>query len=486
VKPLLRACQLRASLTYARLPCSRLRAARLPRARLWAARPAAAFLAVFFLAAFLATGPRAFAADEQAQAVERVRQTLLYGIDSQVLEAVQRIASSRDGRFTKELAIVLSDTRSADLKKAILGVFDDQGLKEGEAVARQIVGDTEHPTGDLLVEAIHYLSVIKAAGLAPLLIPLIDSPDAAVASTAIRTCGTTGDAACAAALETKLRSQDFPDARRPDVILALGELKDQKAVDDLIAIAKNTDDDKIQRVYAADALGKIGDARAMPVLKAMFDEKDALVRAYAASALAHFSVTDVFPMLIQGLKDDDWKVREQCAKALMGTLSPGEADTALPILEYKARYDPISQVRVAAIKAIGAMGGTRGDDTLAMLYQRAGIPPETRENALKTLATRSLSRAIDAAKAVLAAEGKGVDQRSIEATARVLSEVQGAGLKDIFTTMLSSADAVVRAYAVRGIGTNGFSDLKDRLKDMAQKDPSPLVQREAEKALAKL
>jgi HEAT repeat protein len=438
------------------------------------------------LAALLAAGPSAFAADDQAQAVERVRQTLLYGIDSQVLETVQRIQSTRDGRFTKELATVLTQTRSADLKKAILGVFEDQGLKEGEATARQIVADTEHPTGDLLMEAIHYLSVIKAAGIAPLLIPLIDSPDRAVASEAIRTCGTTGDAACAAALETKLKSPDFPDAKRPDVILALGELKDQKAVDDLIAIAKNTDNDKIQRVYAADALGKIGDARAMPVLKAMFDEKDALVRAYAASALAHFSVTDVFPMLIQGLKDDDWKVREQCAKALTGTLSPGEADSALPILEYKAHYDPVSQVRVAAIKAIGAMGGSRGEDTLAALYQGAGFPPETRENALKALAARSVSRAVDAAKAVMAAEGKNTDQRPIEATARVLSEAKGAGLRDVFATMLSSPDAVVRAYAARGVGANGFSDLKDRLKDMSQKDPSPLVQREAEKALAKL
>lgn len=428
----------------------------------------------------------ASAADEQAQILERTRQTLLYGIDSQVLEVVQRIDSTRDGRFTKELATVLAETGSADVKKAILGVFDDQGLKDGEAVARQILGDKENPTGDLVVESIHYLAVIKAAGLGALLVPLIDSPDKAVASEAIRSCGKTGDSACAAALETRLKSLDFPDALRPDVILALGDLKDPKAVDDLIAIAKNPDNDKIQRVYAADSLGKIGDARAMPVLTAMFQEKDALVRAYAANALAHFSIGDVFPMLIQGLKDDDWKVREQCANALTGTLSAGQADTALPVLQYKARYDPVSQVRVAAIKAIGGMAGSRGEDTLAMLYKGAGFPPETRENALKALVGRSLSLAVDAAKSVIAAEGKGVDQRPIQATARVLSEAKGAELRDVFSTLLDSPDATVRAYAVRGIAVNGFSDLKARLKDMSQKDPSPLVQREAEKALEKL
>jgi hypothetical protein len=79
-----------------------------------------------------------------------------------------------------------------------------------------------------------------------------------------------------------------------------------------------------------------------------------------------------------------------------------------------------------------------------------------------------------------------VDQRPIEATARVLAEAQGADLKEVFTTMLTSPDQVVRAYAVRGIGANSFSDLKDRLKDMSTKDPSPLVQREAARALLKL
>ena len=440
-----------------------------------------------FLAAFaIVTTQGALAADDQEKAVERTRQTLLYGIDSQVLDVVQRIASTRDGRFTKELATLLTESSSADVKKAILGVFEDQELKDGEAAARQIASDSEHQTGDLLTAALRYLSAINATDLSGMLVPLIDSPDAAVASQAIRVCGRSGEPACATALEGKLNNPDFPNARRPDVILALGDLKDQKAVDDLITIAKDPDADKIQRVYALDSLGKIGDPRAVPVLKAMFAEGDALVRVYAASALSHFSVDTAFPMLIQGLRDDDWKVREQCAKGLTGNLSATQADTVLPILDYKARYDPISQVRIAAIKAIGGMGGTEGEDALVNLYQGASYPPESRENALKALAARSLPRAIEAARSVIAAEAKSLDLRPIEATARVLSEAKGAELRDVFAQMLASPDAVVRAYAVRGIGENGFSDLKDKLKDLPQKDPSPLVQREAEKALSKL
>ena len=438
-----------------------------------------------WLVMFLAVGLPALAADE-SQIIERTRQTLLYGIDSQVLDVVQRISSSHDGRFTKELVTVLSGTRSVDLKKAIFGVFEDQGVKDGEGIARQFLGDSEHQTGDVMAAAIRYLSAIKAAELSPLLTPLFDSADNSVASEAIRACGKSGETACGAVLEAKLKSPDFPDARKSEVILALGDLKDAKAVDDLIAIAKNTDEDKIRRVYAADALGKIGDARALPVLKDMFAEPDALVRAYAASALTHFGTGDVFPMLLQGLRDDDWKVREQCAKGLTGKLSASQVSEALPALEFKAHYDPVSQVRTAAIKAIGAAGSGGAEDTLAKLYQGSGNSLESREAALSALIEASQARAIDAAKAVIAAEGKSVDQKPMVITARAFSTVQGGGLKEIYVSLLNSPDPSVRAYAVRGIGGNGFSDLKDRLKDLSTKDPSPLVQREAEKALAKM
>jgi HEAT repeat protein len=443
-------------------------------------------LASWVLLLLLAGLQGAVAASEESQAVERIRQTLLYGIDSQVLEAIQRISSTKDGRFTKELVSVLADTRSPDVKRAVLGVFEDQRLKEGEGTARQLLGDAEHQSSDVLIAAAGYLSAIGASGLSQLLIPLIDSADNGVASAAIRACGKSGDTGCATVLESKLKSQDFPEARKADVILALGELKDQKAVDELIAIAGNTDEDKVRRVYAADALGKIGDARALPVLRAMFAENDALARAYAASALAHFGIEEVFPMLLQGLRDDDAKVREQCAKALGRRLSAGQIEAALPALEYKARYDPVRQVRVAAITSIGAMGSAQSEDILATLYQGSGNSLEIREAALKALVAGSQSRALEAVRAVLGAEGKAVDLKPIEATARVLSETQGSGLKDIYSTLLGSTDAVVRAYAVRGIGANSISELRERVKELSTKDPSPLVQREAEKTLSKL
>ncbi|HVO37909.1 MAG TPA: HEAT repeat domain-containing protein [Spirochaetia bacterium] len=447
-------------------------------------RKAACAIGIAVLA-LIAAAPRLLAADDST-AVDATRQTLLYGIDSQVLDAVQRLSSNRDGRFTKELVTVLQEARSIEVRKAILGLFEDQGLKDGVDAARGIIGSPDEQGADILVASIHYLSTVGATGLAQLLAPLIDSPDAGVASAAIRAAGKAGDSSTAALLEKKLSSPDFPDARKADVILSLGDLKDANAVEALIAIAKNTDEDKFQRLYAADALGKIGDKKAVPVLKAMFAEKDALVRAYAASALSRFSLEEAFPMLMQGLKDDDPRVREQCARAMTGKLSAGQEGAALPALAYKAQYDPAPQVRAAAIQALASLGSGGAADTLVKLYQTAGSSLDAREAALKALASRSVSRALDASQQVIMAEWKSVDQRSLEMTARVLSALRGSELKEAYVKFLGSTDAVVRAYAVRGIGTNGFSDLKDRIKDLPKTDPSPLVRAEAERALGKL
>ena len=434
----------------------------------------------------LSSAPRAAAAGDDSQAIDRTRQTLLYGIDSQVLEVVQRLSSSRDDRFTKELATVLAESRSVDVRKAILGMFEDQGVKDGEPTARQVLSDSEQQNADLVVASIRYLTAIRAGGLPPLLAPLVDSSDAGVASAAIRAEGKVGDASSADLLEKKLASPDFPDARKSDVILALGDLKDAKAVDALIAIAKNTDEDKFHRLYAADALGRIGDAKAVPVLKGMFAENDALVRAYAASALAHFGLDEAFPMLLQGLRDDDWKVREQCAKALTGKLSAGQADAALPVLKYKAQYDPAAQVRLASIQALGSMDSAGAADALASLYLGSGLPGDSREAAFKALAAKSLPRALEAAQKVFSSDWKSVDQRAIQSTARVLSSFRGSELKDAYVKLLGSSDAIVRAFAVRGIAANGFSDLKDRIKDLPKTDPSPAVRAEAERAMGKL
>jgi HEAT repeat protein len=445
-------------------------------------------VSVFLLAAALVPSWAADASQTAAAAAakERVRQTLLYGIDSQVLDAIQSIKGSRDSSFTAELTQVLSAQRSIALQAAVLDLFKDQNLRDGEERAKAILAAWQDTKDTLLIPAVQYLAAIRSPGLAPALQPVVESDNHGVATAAIQALGTTGDKSAASFLVEKLKSSDFADSLKNEVVLALGALKDPVAEEALLSIAGNTDEEKVRRMYAADALGKIHDPRALPVLRTMFAENDALVRLYAASALSQFGLEEVFPSLLQGLRDENPKVRQQSAKALARSLGPSQADAATPILAYKAEYDPEAMVRSAAIEALGAIGGDAAMKVLLKIYSETSHPLDSREAALGILSAKWLSGSLDAIRAVISAEWTSFDQRTLQATARVLSGVKSGDLKDIYVRFLDSRDAVVRSYAVRGIGANGLSDLKDRVKKISEQDPNPGTRHEASLALEKL
>ncbi len=77
------------------------------------------------------------------------------------------------------------------------------------------------------------------------------------------------------------------------------------------------DEDWYVRSNAAEALGEIGDARAVePLIQALLGDESEGVRGEAAGALGHIGDARAVEPLIQALKDEDWWVRKEAAWAL--------------------------------------------------------------------------------------------------------------------------------------------------------------------------
>jgi HEAT repeat protein len=88
----------------------------------------------------------------------------------------------------------------------------------------------------------------------------------------------------------------------------------EPAVEPLIQALK--DKDKVIRFGAADALGRIGDARAVePLIQALKDE-DYTVRAWAALNLGRIGDAKAVEPLTEALKDENDNVRHYAAEAL--------------------------------------------------------------------------------------------------------------------------------------------------------------------------
>jgi HEAT repeat protein len=429
----------------------------------------------------------AAAAEAPTDIRDQWRQTIRYGIDSQVLEIVQKLKETQDSTFTPELASLLAKTINPDLGKAVLELFTDQKARDGEATARVIMAEWQDRRSDLVVSAMHYLAAIKADGLAEKLIPLIDVSDNSIALEAVNGLGKLQDKAATKSLLDKLLSPEYPGERKPQLILALGEIRDASSADALLAIVKDKSADAAQRRYAADALGKIGDAKAVPALKDMMAEKEAMTRAYAASALARFDISEVFAELLQGLRDDFWQVRVQSAKALARPLPAEKASDAVAMLSYKAEFDPEWQVRQEAIASLKVIGGEAAYTFLLNLYKNPKTPVDSREKALAALMEMKLTDpVVEAIRVTVDSAIKSKDIKTLGPQMKILSTAKAPGLRGVFEKLLDYPDAAIRVYAIKGIETNGFSDLKQKLLIMAEKDPTPVVQKEAKRVSEKL
>jgi len=139
-------------------------------------------------------------------------------------------------------------------------------------------------------------------------------------------------------------------------IYFLGMMKSAKAfaVDPLIKLLR-TDPEGYIRWCAADALGKIGDKRAIkPVIEALSDPYW-VVRAHAAEALGKLDAKEAIPELTILVNDARWPVQEAAANAL-GDLRAKEAVPTLQKFASRAKglfvYPPVEDAAKRALKKI--------------------------------------------------------------------------------------------------------------------------------------
>ena len=136
------------------------------------------------------------------------------------------------------------------------------------------------------------------------------------------------------------------------------------AVDALIAVLK--EEKGFARLHAANALGDIGDVRAAEPLIAVLKDENEYVRLAAAAALGRIGDARAIQPLIAALKDNDWEVREHAAEAL-GKI--GDVRAVEPLIA--ALGDAAEGVREAAAEALKRIGGPKAKRGLAE-YEAAG------------------------------------------------------------------------------------------------------------------
>jgi hypothetical protein len=152
------------------------------------------------------------------------------------------------------------------------------------------------------------------------------------------------------ALIIELQSKECNSFTRSFAAEALGRIRDPKAVNPLINIL-NKDENFFVRSCAAGALGNIGDLKAIdPLIDALKDEY-LFVRSSAAEALGNIGDFKAVDPLINALKDEESLVRLLVAKAL-GDIRDHKALEALETVSLTDKDETVKREAKIAIARI--------------------------------------------------------------------------------------------------------------------------------------
>ena len=207
------------------------------------------------------------------------------------------------------------------------------------------LGETRSPAAftPLLSQLTHFHPKVKAA--------------------ACRALGSLGDKRATPALAVMLADPKVPWPAKQAAAAALGKLRDQNAVGMLLQVTGH-DEDKV-RVAAIDALGNIGDARAVGAISLLMRQPSLAMT--AAIALGRIQHADALPALIRVLKER--KHGSEVIEKAFWAAGEIKSASAVPALRPMLK-DEDPRIVVWAADALGRIGDEKAAEALLDALRR--------------------------------------------------------------------------------------------------------------------
>jgi len=257
-------------------------------------------------------------------------------------------------------------------------------------------------------------------------------------------------------------------AVRAEVVTALTQYG--KRVVDLVVEQLQTDDLETRKA-ALIALGRIGDASAVPALSKLLDDDDELV-VIAAGALAKIGDRQAFEALLKLLGHANTTVRQAAIGALN---SIGHPDMGAKMEELLVHADPL--IRESAVRIAGYFGYER---CIRLLLERAGDAEENvRRSAVEHLAYLDHAEVLP----VLCRTVRKDTPRVRAAAAKALADFESPEARNALLAALSDSDSWVRYFAARSVGKQRCTEAMEALSRLVKEDKAAHVRIAAVKAL---
>jgi len=320
--------------------------------------------------------------DESDKDEENYRNTIKYGIPSEIASLLDDLIKNDDPRFTEEIYDLFQVTRSTNIKEKVLKYFtkiEDPCLED---YAVELLNDPYDERNEIVKAAFQYISAVKTTAAVPAVIALIESENENYFTNAIATLGDIGGPSEAMFLVEYLDRPDLSDAQKQTLMRTCGKMHAVETWQKLVDVLEDEDENAFVRMYAAEALGLMKTPKSVPVLVENFENNDPNLRQYVIKGLANFpDVVEAKAVILQGIRDEHWKVRQESIAAAKEM----EMKDAVPYLIYRVKNDSEKIIKDNSIEAIGKLNTTEGNDFLVSQLKEKKLADATKGKIVEVL-----------------------------------------------------------------------------------------------------
>jgi HEAT repeat protein len=423
----------------------------------------------------------AYGQEPESQA-QRREATLRYGIETQVIELIGALRAEKDQDYDELILELLANSNSPRLRVAILEYFAALPSDKAEALAARFIEERDSYQEALVLSSFSYLSTLKSRLALPAAFAILSDEEQRYMQAAVKMIGASADESSADELLAAYEADEAGAALKQAIIVALGDIRAAGALPLLSRIVEDEASGKVERMYAATALGRIGDKASVAVLERASVSNDPNVRASAVEALGGFDSANARAALVNALRDAHVLPR---AAAARGIAKLGVED-AVPALEFKVAYDPERSVREASIDALAAIGNKRAWDFLVGYAEDAKSPSQYRVKAFTVLIAKGGSAQRDDMLKLFLANGAEKDRPFYLALARAFLLIDEDSASAFVEKLYADKDFSVRLSAIAWAERNRYKAHLAELKRIAEADATEAVKKRALSAVERI
>lgn len=298
--------------------------------------------------------------DEGKDFVKDKKETIAYGIESEILSLIKDLISNEDPRFSEDLYELFYVTKSVPVREKIIEYFTKQSDPCIEDYAVEILEDPYDTKNSTVEMLFRYVAEVKTKEAVPCVLNLLDSEDETYFNGALTTLGEIGGVDEAKYLVEYLDRDDLTLAQRQNLMKVLGRLKAESTWDKLSEICQDEEENSFVRMYAAEAIGAMKKPESLPILIDLFESSDPNFRVYVLKGISNYDTAEAKAVIMQGIKDAHWKVRMEAIESV----EKMQITDAVPYIIYRAKNDPENVIKDKSYEILSKMKNSKANEFL--------------------------------------------------------------------------------------------------------------------------